>query len=476
MLPSSCSAKVYLAVAVAGLIVARWIRTSLARKSSGVRPLPGPPGLPVVGNIWDIPPVDSHIAYVPLAKKDGPLMELRVLGRTIVVVSDLKMAVDLLDRRGSIYSGRPPFYMAWASGFTWHLAFMPQDEGWRIRRKLVHQQFHAKATAQMHGMLRRTTIELARDMLRTPNDYREHIRRSAGANIIQAVYGIRVAAKDDPYVMIAEKAMEAVGLVILPGRNLIDTFPLLRHIPRWLPFLGRWSAEAHALRTYPTAMLEVPYARARDDLRTGTAQPCMVHENLALGETEASITEASIKDACAASYIGGADTTLSATLSCIMAMVLNPDRQRAAQAELDRVLGDRLPDFADGDSLPYIEAIVRETYRRYPVTPLGVPHAIIEDDVYEGFRIKKGSIVMTNVWHMMHDETVYTDPETFNPDRYLKGGLINEDVQDPVRPRKKDLSRSSLRGRVRLPERRDHPEVLQSGDLRRQWRGDSSQR
>lgn len=432
MLQVDETAKLYVAVATTAVIVARWIWTSVAHKEAGARQLPRPPGLPIIGNIWDIPPAESHLAYVPFSKKYGPITQFRILGKTIVVVSDLKMAVDLLEKRGAIYSGRPRFYMAEASGFGWHLGFMPHDEAWRVRRQMVHRQFYGKATIKIHGLLRRTTLELARDLLRTPHNFREHIRRSAAANIIEAVYGIRVGDMDDPYITIGEKAMEVAGLATLPGRNLIDSFPLLRHFPRWMPFLGHWSSDAHSMRKYPTAMLEVPYSRAKDDLSKAAARPCMVHENLELMQTnEANITEQAIKDACAVSYLGGSDTTVAAIVSFIMAMVLFPEYQRKAQEELDRVLGDRLPEFADAISLPYIEALVRETYRRYPVTPLGVPHAVVEDDVYEGFLIKKGSTVMSNVWDIMHNETMYPDPEKFNPERFLKDGRINADVQDP---------------------------------------------
>ena len=53
-------------------------------------------------------------------------------------------------------------------------------------------------------------------------------------------------------------------------------------------------------------------------------------------------------------------------------MVLYPDVQEEARKELDQVLGPhRLPDFSDQPSLPYIEAIVRETLRWNPVVPLG---------------------------------------------------------------------------------------------------------
>jgi len=72
-------------------------------------------------------------------------------------------------------------------------------------------------------------------------------------------------------------------------------------------------------------------------------------------------------------------------------MVLNQEAQNKAQAEIDRVVGaDRLPNYQDRDSLPYVEAIYREVLRWRPPVPLSVPHASVEDDVYNGYFIPKG--------------------------------------------------------------------------------------
>ncbi|KAG0698389.1 cytochrome P450 [Suillus ampliporus] len=69
-----------------------------------------------------------------------------------------------------------------------------------------------------------------------------------------------------------------------------------------------------------------------------------------------------------------------------LAMVLYPDVQRCAQAEIDSVIGrDRLPAFEDRVSLPYIDAVLRETFRWAPAVPLGVPHAASSADIYDGY-------------------------------------------------------------------------------------------
>ncbi|KAF7760024.1 hypothetical protein Agabi119p4_11719 [Agaricus bisporus var. burnettii] len=60
---------------------------------------------------------------------------------------------------------------------------------------------------------------------------------------------------------------------------------------------------------------------------------------------------------CANGFIGGADTTVSSVTSFFMAMAIYPDVQKKAQAELDRVLGSRLPEINDRSSLPYTSAL-----------------------------------------------------------------------------------------------------------------------
>lgn len=83
----------------------------------------------------------------------------------------------------------------------------------------------------------------------------------------------------------------------------------------------------------------------------------------------------------------------------VLAMVLHPEVQARAQAEIDAVVGrDRAPTFADRDNLPYIRACVRETLRWRTVGPLGTPRATSQDDWYEGYFIPKGALVLGNIW------------------------------------------------------------------------------
>jgi len=87
--------------------------------------------------------------------------------------------------------------------------------------------------------------------------------------------------------------------------------------------------------------------------------------------------------------------------SFLLAMTMYPEVQKKCQAELDAVVGnDRLPTFADRDSLPYLATTLKEVIRWGPTTPLGAPHCVEQDDVHNGYFIPKGSIIMPNIWYV----------------------------------------------------------------------------
>lgn len=100
-------------------------------------------------------------------------------------------------------------------------------------------------------------------------------------------------------------------------------------------------------------------------------------------------------------FTGGADTTVSSLMTFFLAMTVFPEVQKRAQEELDRVIGSgRLPVSADKERLPYIEAVVKETHRWHPVLPMGLAHASDQEDLFRGYRIPKGALLMPNNWYV----------------------------------------------------------------------------
>jgi cytochrome P450 len=78
-----------------------------------------------------------------------------------------------------------------------------------------------------------------------------------------------------------------------------------------------------------------------------------------------------IKNLAGIAYIAGADTTSTAINSYFLAMLLYPDVQAKAQAELDRVVGkDRLPELNDAPQMPYVQGVVNECLRWISANPM----------------------------------------------------------------------------------------------------------
>lgn len=144
-----------------------------------------------------------------------------------------------------------------------------------------------------------------------------------------------------------------------------------------------------------------------------------------------------INGSAAAIFIAGSNTTYTTTVVGILNLLRNPDVFAKARAEIDRVIGTgRLPSLKDRDNpeLRYLDYVCEETVRWRPLSPIGIPHRSLNDDVYEGMFIPKGTNVYFNSFAMSRDESVYKDPERFNPDRFTpkeEGGDGEPFLQGP---------------------------------------------
>ena len=90
------------------------------------------------------------------------------------------------------------------------------------------------------------------------------------------------------------------------------------------------------------------------------------------------------------------------------------------QAELDNVVGrSRLPSLKDRPNLPYTEAVLMEAQRIATIAPFSVPRAANIDTKLFGYDIPKGTMILPNLWRILHDESIWKEPHKFDPSRFL---------------------------------------------------------
>ena len=200
---------------------------------------------------------------------------------------------------------------------------------------------------------------------------------------------------------------------------LPDIYPILRKIPTSLyPMSGQATMHhEHEKKIYKSY-----YLRAKDAIvkRLPTSRTCTCDDIVENQEREAFDDDFATYIACTI-FEAGSETTSSELYGFAQAMLLYPAAQRKGQAEVDALCGDdRWPTFEDMPNLPYVRACVKETLRWMPATLIGaVPHALIENDNYMGYRLPAGAMILLNIWTIHRDPERYTDAERFLPERYL---------------------------------------------------------
>ncbi|TFY79082.1 hypothetical protein EWM64_g4930 [Hericium alpestre] len=378
---------------------------------------PGPKGLPLIGNLLDLPKSNEWEVYDKWSKEfDSGLIHLNVCGTHIFIVNSAEVANDLFEKRSALYSDRPAFpAQTKLLEFDWVLDFQPYGPRWRAMRKMFHEQFHPTATTQWYPLQAKATHKFLQRLLETPDQLDANVRHMAGEIILAIAYGIDVKPHNDPYVVTAEKSLRALAIGSTIG-IIYDLLPILTYLPEWFP--GSFKKEAKKWLPYNKAMVENPYRFVREALENGTAPPSVAAA--AIGKLKHGLDESIAKNVPANMYFAAADTTVSATETFFLAMTLYPEAQKKAQAEIDAVIGnDRLPDFSDQDSLPYVEALVKEVMRWRLVVPTAVPHRVTTDDVYNGYFIPAGSTIIGNGWGILRDEKTFPEPEKFMPEHFL---------------------------------------------------------
>ncbi|KAK0718480.1 putative cytochrome P450 [Lasiosphaeria miniovina] len=334
--------------------------------------------------------------------------------QTFVMVGKLDMARDLLDKRNAIYSSRPraPMVSECVSK-GYRTLFLPYGDKWRSYHRL-----HASVLNMRMSQTYRPIHDIeSRQMLLelTKPDAGErfpfYFFRYSASLIFSLAYGIRLPKGTEPEAQAVEHIMHELNWVFLHNW-LVDMMPWLNVLPK---VLAPWKRIADKMHDFEKAFLSKVIAEGEGKPGWNWTKSVLASKDgKRMSRTEVGYIIGNL-------YEAGSDSSAVSMAVLVMAAILYPKMASKAQEELDRVVGpDRMPTFDDLDNLPFIHAIVKELLRWRPVTPGGVPHAVIEDDEYMGYRIPKGTVILPNYWALAMDPDTFEDPEQFIPERWIE--------------------------------------------------------
>ncbi|KAF8903471.1 cytochrome P450 [Gymnopilus junonius] len=341
----------------------------------------------------------------------------------IVILDSLSAITDLFEKRSSRYSTRPVFGMQVMAGELvgkedTAILFMKYGTKWKQTRQLVHVWLNQRNLETYLPVQVLESYHLLQDLLETPERFSEHLRTAIGSAILKLTYGIECRTNGYSWIAKSEELHKITAAASEPGRWLVDSFPILRFMPSFIPGTGflRWAKKS---RKVAFDLVRSPYISIKEDKNPDKTISSFVHDHLIeKGGNMTPQEEDALIVAAGSLYAAGIDTLVSVMRTFFMIMVRYPAVQTRLQSEIDSVIGPhRLARFEDRDSLPYVGCVIKELLRFNAVAPL-VPHSLDEDDIYEGYRIPKGTWVMANLWAVFNDPSIYRDPSTFKPERF----------------------------------------------------------
>ncbi|KAF7770744.1 hypothetical protein Agabi119p4_6718 [Agaricus bisporus var. burnettii] len=353
------------------------------------------------------------------------IMDFAHFGEPTIVLSTVRAALDLLDKKGSIYSSRPRNILAGEicyRGFKGPL--QPAGDRFRKFRTIMNTALGVEASKSFRSLEDFENKLMLRDLI-LENDSGKHssfMQRALHSVALCSAFGTRVDHLGPKHLAFSTSSEKFFLQYSLPGGDLVDHFPILLRLPKllqWFRMKARKQGEKEE-RFFSDCFNRSKEAIDRGQSVLGAITP-------ALGKQERfGWSNSEIAGILSSPYIAGVSTTRGSFDAFISAVLLKPEVMKKAQAEIDSVVGDdTMPDFEDSHSLPYIRAIVKETLRWRPPIALGIAHATTEDDVYEGMFIPAGSTVIGNIYAITRDTEVFPEPEEFKPERFI-------DNPDPI--------------------------------------------
>ncbi|KAI0121272.1 cytochrome P450 [Xylariales sp. AK1849] len=397
-----------------------WIVPNAIKDSRRWHLPPGPRGLPLVGNLFDL--AESSEVQHKVRKwhqQFGDIFYTKIGGSDYVWLSSPETVRDLMDRKSNIYSSRPPLPLAQdvASAGRRQL-FMAYGPQWRQLRKHGHALLNTTAAIKYQPIQDFESKQVLRDLLDSPDKFYTINRRYSASVIMLVAYGYRIPSFDDPLIKKIYTVLDNLTAMTAPGAHAVDSFPSLAALPEFL--LGNWYTHAKRIYEHDSVVYMDLWERLKREVDSGTARDCFCKDFYLNDPAKNGIDDLLAAYTCGGLVEAGSETTATTLNNWILAMILFPETARKAQEEIDSVVGDdRLPSWDDEKQLPYVRAMIKEVLRWRPVNQFGMFHATSAEDWYAGYFIPKGTIVVLNWWAIHRDPRLFEDPDKFNPARYL---------------------------------------------------------
>ncbi|XP_041852021.1 cytochrome P450 2F2-like [Melanotaenia boesemani] len=396
---------------------------------------PGPPVLPILGNLLHLNLENPLKDFERLHKSYGNVYSLFIGPNPAVVINGLKAMKEAIVIKASDFSGRP--HDSFVSNVTQRKGVILADYGsvWRDHRRFALMTLRnfglgkKSMEDRIHDEVQYTikTLETSIGKILSP----QVMFHNAASNIIcQVLFGKRYEYDDETIKTIVQCFIEITKIANGPWAMLYDSLHIIRNLP--LPF-------RNAFKNYETCENIVKHMVNEFRKTRVPGEPrhfvdCYLDELEKGGGQETLFSEEQLVGTCLDLYIAGTDTTSNTLLTSFLYLMNHPHIQERCQQEIDLVLeGKDRPSFEDRNNMPYMQAVIHEVQRISNTVPLSVFHCTTRDTELMGYSIPTGTMIIQNLASVLMEEGQWKFPHEFNPENFLneKGEFVKPEAFMP---------------------------------------------
>ena len=400
------------------------VRSAAPRVLREIDDLPGPPGLPLLGNLLQIDKPQIHAQIEAWVRRYGNFFTFRLGRQRLFVVADHQAMGAVLRDRPDGFRRTPRLARVSAEIGLGAGVFGAEGEAWKRQRRMVMAGFDprhlrayfpslVKVCARLEGRWRRAAaagqaIDLQADLMRFTVD---------------AISGLAFGSE----VNTLESDEEIIQ------QHLDKIFPalfrrMLAALPTWRLWKTRADRQLDASVDAVNVAIDGFVAAARrrleaDPARRGAPANLLEAMIVAADDPGSGITDKEVSGNVMTMLLAGEDTTANTLAWAIWLLASHPASLARARAEIDAVLGEPhewTPErFA---AMPWLEACANETMRLKPVAPLLVVQAL-RDTTVADIRVPAGTLVFGALRSDSLRDDYFAKAEQFAPERWLETGL-----------------------------------------------------
>ncbi|GLJ32322.1 hypothetical protein SUGI_0650480 [Cryptomeria japonica] len=383
---------------------------------------PGPPGWPIVGNLFQLGK-RPHESLYALSLQYGPLMALRLGMKTTVVVSSPAMAKDRLKTNDHFLAERPVSEAI--KSLSHHKSSLIWGEYgpyWRYLRRISTVELFGPKRLEALQHLRRDQVFRTTRLIFEDRGKVVDIGRTVfctSLNLLgNMIFSTNVFDPQNPASAGIKDTMGGISKVSgIP--NLVDFFPFLQFLdPQGVS--REITRLLKAMYDFSDAYIQKKLATTSQSVERNDSEKDFL--DVLLDSRSDDFTFVHIQALIVELFVSGTDTTTTTIEWAMAEFIRNPQKLKQVRQELDEVIGcKRRVEESDLDRLPYLHAAVKEIFRLHPAGPLLLPRKAGSSFEIGGFVIPKDSEVMVNVWAIGRNPSIWKNPLEFMPERFLEG-------------------------------------------------------